>query len=419
MSSRSLRWARALRHRNYRLFIAGQGTSQIGTWLSKFATSWMAWALTGSPFLVGLVTFFNNAPTPLIAPFAGVLVDRMNRHRVVIVTQMLAALQSAALAAFAFTGTMTVWHLIFLGAAQGVINAFDMPARQSFLREMIDDRADLPNAIALNSSMVNAAKLIGPAIAAVLVGLVGEAWCFTIDAISYVAVIGSLFAMRITKAPAVARGGRVLADMADGFRYAMSVPLVRAVLVMLAITSVLAGAYTTLLPVIAAEHLHGGPYTLGILMSAAGLGALSGALYLASRTTVLGLGRLIGLVSLGIGMIALELASSTAIAAILLFGIGMCLMLQMAATNTIVQTVTPPDKLGRVMSLYLVAFTGGTPLGAIIEGSIASHIGAVHTFALAGFVCVVAALWFQRALPNLRAVTRPLYIQLGILRDHA
>jgi MFS family permease len=418
-STGPLRLARALRHRNYRLFIAGQGTSQIGTWLSKFATSWMAWELTGSPFMLGLVTFFNNAPTPLIAPFAGVLVDRMNRHRVVITTQILAAIQSALLAAFAFTGTMTVWHLILLGAAQGVINAFDMPARQSFLREMIDDPADLPNAIALNSSMVNAAKLIGPAIAAVLVGLVGEAWCFTIDAASYVAVIGSLYAMQITRKPAVARTGRVLADMADGVRYAASVPLVRSVLIMLAITSVLGGAYTTLLPIVAAKHLHGGPYTLGILMSAAGFGALFGALYLASRTTIVGLGRVIGRVTvgLGVGMIALELARSTAVAAVLLFAMGMCLMIQMAATNTIVQTITPPDKLGRVMSLYLVAFTGGTPLGAVIEGSAASHIGAIHTFALAGLICVVAGLMFQRALPQLRAQTRPLYVQLGILRD--
>lgn len=421
MSSRSLRWARALRHRNYRLFIAGQGTSQIGTWLSKFATSWMAWQLTGSAFMVGLVTFFNNAPTPIIAPFAGVLVDRMNRHRVVITTQILAALQSAALGAFAFTGTMTVWHLIALGAAQGVINAFDMPARQSFLREMIDDPTDLPNAIALNSSMVNAARLIGPAIAAVLVGLVGEAWCFTIDAISYIAVIGSLLAMRITRVVPVARRGRVLADMADGFHYAMSVPLVRSVIAMLAVTSVLAGGYTSLLPVLAAKHLHGGPYTLGILMSAGGLGALSGALYLASRTTVLGLGRLIGLVTLGcgIGMMALELAPSTGLAAVFLFLIGMCLMIQMAATNTIVQTITPPDKLGRVMSLYLVAFTGGMPLGAALEGSAAEHIGAVHTFAVAGLLCAIAALWFQRSLPSLRAQTRPLYVQLGILRDSA
>jgi MFS family permease len=413
------RLARALRHRNYRLFILGQGTSQIGTWLSKFAVSWMAYRLTGSPFMLGLVTFFNNVPTPLIAPFAGVFVDRMNRHKVVIVTQVLALVQSAALAVFAFTGTINVWHLMWLGAAQGVINAFDMPARQSFLREMIDDPADLPNAIAINSSMVNGARLIGPAIAAVLVGLVGEAWCFTIDAISYVAVIASLLAMSIKPRAIQARTGRVVADIVDGVRYAMSVPLVRSVLFMLAVSSVLAGAYSTLLPVVAASTLHGGPYTLGILMSSAGLGALCGALYLASRSSVLGLGRVIGRTTLGmgIGLVALELATRTWIAAPILFAIGACLMIQMAATNTIVQTITPPDKLGRVMSLYLVAFTAGTPLGSIIEGSLASHIGPLHTFMLAGVGCIAAALWFQRELPHLRAQTRPLYVQLGILES--
>jgi MFS family permease len=337
----------------------------------------------------------------------------------VIVTQVLALVQSAALAVFAFTGTINVWHLMWLGAAQGVINAFDMPARQSFLREMIDDPADLPNAIAINSSMVNGARLIGPAIAAVLVGLVGEAWCFTIDAISYVAVIASLLAMSIKPRAIQARTGRVVADIVDGVRYATSVPLVRSVLFMLAVSSVLAGAYSTLLPVVAASTLHGGPYTLGILMSSAGLGALCGALYLASRSSVLGLGRVIGRTTLGmgIGLVALELATRTWIAAPILFAIGACLMIQMAATNTIVQTITPPDKLGRVMSLYLVAFTAGTPLGSIIEGSLASHIGPLHTFMLAGVGCIAAALWFQRELPHLRAQTRPLYVQLGILES--
>ncbi|HSD88917.1 MAG TPA: MFS transporter [Kofleriaceae bacterium] len=418
--ARTWRVARALRHRNYRLFFLGQGTSQIGTWLSKFATSWMAYRLTGSPFMLGLVTFFNNAPTPLIAPFAGVFVDRRNRHRVIVATQCAAAVQSATLAAFAFTGTMTVWHLMWLGAAQGVINAFDMPARQSFLREMIDDPTDLPNAIALNSSMVNSAKLIGPAIAAVLVGLVGEAWCFAIDAASYLAVIGSLLAMTVTPRPMTPRTGRVIADIVDGVRYAASVPIVRSVLILLAVTSVLGGAYTTLLPVIAGEHLHGGPGTLGVLMTAAGLGALSGALYLASRSTIVGLGRVIGITVLGLGagMIVLELATATWIAATMLYVVGASLMIQMAATNTIVQTVTPPDKLGRVMSLYLVAFTGGIPLGSLIEGSLASHIGAIHTFAIAGVVCLASGIWFMRSLPELRAQTRPLYVELGILEHH-
>jgi MFS family permease len=258
MRPRALHLGRALRHRNYRLFFAGQGTSLIGTWLTRFATNWMAYRLTGSPLILGLVVFCGHAPTVLIAPIAGVLVDRWDRHRVILLTQVAALLQSAALAAFALTGTMTVWHLMALGAVQGVINAFDMPARQSFLRQMIDDREDLPNAIALNSSMVNLAKLVGPAIAAVLVGAFGEGWCFAIDAVSYVAVVASLLAMRVPKLVAPPRGGHVFAQLADGVRYAASVPIVRAVLVLLALSSVVGGAYGSLLPVVAAQHLHGG-----------------------------------------------------------------------------------------------------------------------------------------------------------------
>jgi MFS family permease len=419
MASAGFRIGRALRHRNYRLFFAGQGISVIGTWLTKFATSWMAYRLTGSAFILGLVAFCNNAPTSLFAPIAGVLVDRWNRRRVIMLTQIAAMLQSAALAAFALTGLMTVWHLLALGIVQGVINAFDMPARQSFLREMIDDRADLPNAIALNSSMVNAAKLIGPVIAAALVGLVGEGWCFAIDAASYLAVIASLLAIRVQPQAPRARGGRVLAEMMDGLRYVIRLPLVRATLLLLAASSVLGGAYNSLMPVVADEALHGGPYTVGILMGAGGLGALTGALYLAHRTTIVGLGGVIARCAfgLGFGLAALELATSVWIAAPILFGVGMCLMIQMAATNTIVQTIVDQDKLGRVMSLYAVSFAGGMPIGAFLEGALASRIGAIHTFFLAGVICMGCALAFRRALPRLRAESRPLYIRLGLIEE--
>ncbi|HEY5937133.1 MAG TPA: MFS transporter [Kofleriaceae bacterium] len=414
-----IRLVRALRHRNYRLFVAGQSISLVGTWLTRFATIWMAYRLTGSPFVLGMVAFFGHAPTVVIAPIAGVLIDRWDRHRVLVLTQVAAMLQSAALAAFAFADAMTVWHLMALGAVQGVINGFDMPARQSFLRQMIDDPADLPNAIALNSSMVNLAKLAGPAIAAVLVAMVGEAWCFAIDAASYVAVVCSLLAIRVAKPPRRARTGHVWAELAEGVRYAGSVAIVRAVLILLAISSVLGGAYGSLLPAVAGEHLGGGPYTLGVLMSASGSGALCGALYLAHRTTVVGLGGVIARCAfvLGAGLAALELAPSVWLAAPILFVIGMALMIQLAATNTIVQTVVDPDKLGRVMSLYAVAFSGGMPLGAFLEGALASRIGAIHTFAIAGVGCMLSALVFYRALPELRIATRPLYIRLGLVAD--
>ncbi len=415
------RLGRALKHRNYRLYFAGQGISVLGTWLTRFATVWMAYDLTGSALVLGLVGFFGQAPSSILAPFAGVMVDRWNRHRTIIVTQIAAMLQSAALAFFAWTHTMTVWHLIVLGAVQAVINAFDMPARQSFLGQMIEDRADLPNAIALNSSMVNAARLIGPVVAAGLVAASGAEGCFTIDAASYLAVIGSLLAMRVQPRPAPARSRRVLADLAEGMRYVWQFPLVRAVLLLLASSSVLGGAYTTLLPVIAATTLHGGPHTLGILMGSAGCGALAGALYLASRTSVVGLAAVINRCALGLGagMVAMELASRVAIAVPLLFVIGMSMMMQMASTNTLIQSIVDDKMLGRVISLYAMSFFGGAPIGALLEGTLASQIGAIHTFAVAGVLCLAAGVVFAWALPGLRRVSRPHYVKLGLIQDPA
>lgn len=408
---------RALRHRNYRLFVAGQGISLIGTWVTRFAMTWMAYRMTGSPFVLGVVAFCSHAPIAMVAPIAGVLVDRWDRHRVLVITQVASMLQSATLAVFALTGLMEVWHLMVLGALKGVINGFDMPARQAFVRRMIDDPADLPNAIAINSSMVNLAKLLGPAIAATLVGLVGEGVCFAIDAGSYVAVVGSLLAMRVPEEPRRPRGGRLLAELGDGLRYVAGVPLVRALLVLLVGSSLLGGAYLSLLPVVAAEHLGGGPYTLGVLMGAGGTGALAGALFLANRSTVLGLGRIAGrcALSLGLALIALELAFTTWLAAPILFVVGASLMIQLASTNTVIQTLVDHDKLGRVMSIYAVALAGGMPVGAFLQGALATRIGAVHTFAVAGALCAASALAFLRALPRLRVASRPLYVKLGLI----
>jgi MFS family permease len=407
------RIGRALRHRNYRLFFLGQGISLVGTWLTRFATLLMVYQLTHSGKLLGLVAFFGQAPSSVLAPIAGVLVDRWDRHRVIVVTQIAAMLQSAALAFFAFTGLMTVWHLMVLGAVQAVINAFDMPARQSFLRQMIEDRADLPNAIALNSSMVNGARLLGPLIAAELFAFFGAGWCFAIDALSYVAVIASLLLMTVTKLPITVREGHVWREMKEGLRYVVTAPLVRAVLALLAATSVLGGAYTTLLPMIAR-----GPHALGILMAAAGLGALAGALYLASRSSILGLGGVIGRATLGLGtaLIGLRFASHIYIAAPLLFITGLSWMVQMASTNTIIQTVVDHDKLGRVMSLYAMAFFGGMPLGALLEGWLADQIGPLNTFMCAGIAVSSAGVLYLRALPAIRTASRPLYMRLGLIK---
>ncbi|HEY1814762.1 MAG TPA: MFS transporter [Kofleriaceae bacterium] len=414
----TFRVARALRHRNYRLFFAGQGISLVGTWLTRFAIPFETYELSGSVFKLGLVAFCSQAPTSIIAPLAGVLVDRWDRHRTIIVTQICAMLQSAALAAFALTGTLTVWHLMALGAVQAVINAFDMPARQSFVRQIVA-REDLANAIALNSSLVNAARLIGPVIAAVLVDLFGIGWCFGIDAASYLAVIGSLVAMQVTKQAPRVHTSRVLDDFREGLDYVKHVPMIRALLLSLAATSVLGGAYTSLLPAIANGTLHGGPHALGSLMAAAGAGALVGVLYLANRERVAGLERVaIGCAAgLGVGLIALEAVTSVAVAVPIMFVIGACLIVQWASSNTLVQTITHDDKMGRVMSLYAVAFFAGAPVGALLEGSLASVIGPIHTFAIAGAGCLVASATFARALPRLLATTRPRYIELGLIRE--
>ena len=397
------RLSRALRHRNYRLFFIGQGISLVGTWLTRFATAWLAYRLTHSGLILGLVSFFGQMPSALLSPIAGVLVDRWDRHRTIVVTQIAAMLQSAALAVFMFTGWMTVWHLLLLGAVQALINAFDMPARQSFLGRMIEDKADLPNAIALNSSMVNGARLIGPVFAAALVALFGEGWCFAIDSASYIAVIISLLMMNVPKVPLKARTSHVWAEMMEGVAYVAKLPIVRASLLLFAAISVLGGAYAVLLPMVAGKTLAGGPDTLGILMASAGCGALAGALYLASRATTHGLPTVIGYstTTLGIALCGLCFAPSVWVAAPLVFACGLGWMVQMASTNTIIQSTVDTSMLGRVMSLYGVAFFAGMPVGALLLGWLADQIGPMATFFCAGVAVLVGAGAYRVVLPKI------------------
>ncbi|MDB4965624.1 MAG: hypothetical protein JWN44_1313 [Myxococcales bacterium] len=413
---------RALRHRNYRLFFIGQGTSLIGTWLTRVAMSWLVYRLTGSTVLLGLVAFAGQLPTFLLAPLGGVLVDRWNRHRVLVVTQVLAMLQSGLLAFFALTHTVTIWHVLVLASVQGLINAFDTPARQSFVVEMIESRDDLPNAIALNSSMVNGARLIGPSVAGVLIAAVGEGWCFAIDAISYAAVIASLVAMRLRPtAPRAGERKHLFVELREGFRYAASYGPIRDILILLAVVSLTGMPYTVLMPVFASQVLHGGAHTLGFLMAASGIGALVGALWLAARTTVLGLGRVIVLSALlfGAGLVAFALSHWLALSLALMVIVGAGMMVQMAASNTVLQTVTDEDKRGRVMSLYTMAFFGMAPFGSLLAGWLGARIGAAATVAGGGVVTVVAGFLFARRLPALRAAARPVYQRLGILPEIA
>ncbi len=395
---------RALRHRNYRLFFAGQGVSLIGTWLTRVATSWLVYRLTGDAFLLGLAGFAGQIPTFVLAPLAGVLIDRWDRHRVLVVCQVLAMLQSSALAAFALDGSITVAHVLVLNVLQGLINAFDTPARQTFVVELIEDKGDLSNAIALNSSMVNFARLAGPAIAGVLIAAVGEGWCFAIDAISYAAVIASLLAMQVV--PRARRPVRALRhELGDGFRYVVGSPVIRAVLLLLAITSLMGLPYTVLMPMMAADVYGGGAATNGFLMSASGVGALAGAIFLARRASARGLGAIIPRAAIGFGaaLVVFALSPTVWLAAPLIVLAGFGMIVQMASSNTVIQTVVVEDMRGRVMSFFTMAFFGTTPFGSLLAGALADQIGAPATIAAGGGVCIVGGFLFLRVRATVAA----------------
>jgi MFS family permease len=408
---------RALRHRNYRLYFTGQSISLAGTWLTKVATAWLVYRLTGSAWLLGVVGFAGQIPTFLLAPLAGVLVDRWDRHRVLLATQSLAMVQSALLAALALGGVIQVWHVIVLNVFQGLVDAFDMPTRQSLIVRMVEDRTDLPNAIALNSSMVNGARLIGPAAAGVLIAAVGEGWCFFIDAVSYAAVLVSVLLMRLEKRPRAPRTTHVLSEMVEGFRYASGFAPMRALLLLLAVSGIAGRPFSVLLPVVAREVMHGGAGTLGVLQATAGTGALAGALYLASRTSVLGLGRVVmaSAALFGLGLVLFSRAHVLWLAMPLLFFAGTGMMVQTAASNTILQTIVAEDKRGRVMSMLAMSLFGTVPLGSLIAGALATSLGAENTILVGGAICIVAAVVFLRALPEVRRALSPACEPTGIL----
>ena len=408
---------RALRHRNYRLFFSGQTLSLVGTWITRIATSWLVYRLTGSVLLLGVVAFFGQIPTLILAPFSGVIVDRWNRHRILVVTQVLSMLQSFALAGLSFAGIITVTDVLLLQAAQGIINAFDTPARQSFVVEMVADRADLPNAIALNSSMVNLSRVIGPSIGGVIIAAVGEAWCFFIDGVSYIAVIASLIAMRVATRPPRTSEKEMLEDLIEGLRYVAQFPPVRSALILLALVSIMGMPYTVLMPAVATKVLHGDSHTLGFLMTASGCGALAGAFYLASRRTVLGLGRLIAIsaCAFGVGLLLFSLSRNLVLSLIVLPVAGGGMMVTMASTNTVLQTIVEERLRGRVMAFYGMAFLGTAPIGSLMAGVLADRLGPTGTIALGGVACIVVGIWFAVGLPKFRAHVRPIYIERGII----
>ena len=411
------RITRALRHRNYRLFFGGQSISLIGTWITRIATSWLVYRLTGSELLLGVVGFCSQIPMLVLSPFAGVLVDRWDRHRILVITQILSALQSAALAVLALMNVITVAEVIVLQLVQGMINSFDTPARQAFVVEMVEDRDDLPNAIALNSSMINASRIIGPSIGGVLIATLGEGWCFGADAISYIAVIASLLAMRRTRTQKADIDTRMLEELRTGWTYVSRFAPVRALLLIVALAGVAGMPYATLMPVIASKVLHGGAHTLGILMTASGIGALAGTLYLASRHTVVGLGKVIVAASIGLslGLIAFSFSRALWLSIVILPIVGAGMMVQAASANTILQTVVDERLRGRVMAFYSLAIMGMQPIGSLLSGVIAERIGAPMTIFYGALLCLAGALWLAVRRPMLAAHIRPIYIEKGII----
>jgi MFS family permease len=400
----------ALKHRNFQLFFSGQLISLTGTWMQTVAQSWLVYRLTGSSLLLGSVGFASQIPVFLMAPVGGMVADRMNRHRIVIATQTVSMILALVLATLTLTHTVKVWHIFLLAASMGVVNAFDIPGRQSFLVDMVG-REDLMNAIALNSSMFNGARVIGPAIAGILVVKIGEGWCFFANGISYIAVIVGLLLMKV-ECQRRSKSDSPLADIVEGFRWVSHTGPIRALLLLLGLVSLVGMPYTVLMPVFADRILHGGARGLGILMGFTGIGALLGALMLALRTGVKGLGRLVSICCAGFGvsLIAFSLSPHFWLSASLLIPVGFFIMLQMACSNTLIQAMVPDALRGRVMALYSMMFMGMAPFGALLGGALADRLGAPITVATGGLASIAGAIWFGRKLPVFRGEARQLII---------
>jgi MFS family permease len=412
---------RSFRHRNFRLFFIGQNISMIGTWMQRIAVGWLVYRLTNSAFLLGMVGFSSQIPTFLLAPVAGVLADRHSRHRILIFTQALAMVQALVLSFLVLSHLIEIWHVIVLSIVLGIINAFDMPTRQSFTLEMVEDKQDLSNAIALNSTMVNAARLLGPSAAGILIAAVGEGICFLINAISFVAVIISLLLMKIEQKNIEQRQLKIWQELKEGFQYAAGFAPIRDVLLIFALVNLVGMPYVVLMPVFAEGVLHGGPSLFGYLMGGVGMGAIGGAAYLASRKNVRGLiTRIpIAVILFGSALMAFSISRVTFLSLGLMVLTGIGQMVLMAGSNTLLQTMVDDDKRGRVMSFFTMAFMGATPVGSLIAGSLASQIGAPWTVFTGGICCIAGAFFFAKRLPALKKLTRPIYVKMGIIPEVA
>jgi MFS family permease len=412
---------RSLRHRNYRLFFSGQLISLVGTWMQQIAMSWLVYHLTNSALMLGLITFFSQIPSFFIAPFAGVFCDRWDKHKALIFTQTLAMLQALTIAILTLTGIVQVWHIIILSLSMGLINAFDMPIRQAFVVEMIEDRKDLGNAIALNSSIVNGARLFGPAIAGILVAALGEGVCFLINGVSFIAVIVALLFMKIKKTSAKYENKNIFLELREGFKYSFGFAPIRDVLILLAIVSLFGMPYSVLMPVFAKDIFKSGSDILGFLMASTGVGALVGGIFLANRKNSTGFGKIMAISTSIFGGALLFFSFSknlwVSFAILLFVGFGMITLI--ASANTFLQTITDDKMRGRVMSYFTMAFIGMSPFGSLISGAVAERIGAPYTVMISGIVIIICSILFFIRLPALRKLARPVYIKKGIIIEVA
>jgi len=410
---------RALHYRNYRLFFSGQGISLVGTWMQQIAISWLVYRLTDSAFLLGLIGFAGQIPTFLLAPVAGVFADRRDRRKLLVLTQTLAMSQAFVLALLTFTGHVAVWHLVSLSVFLGLVNALDIPVRQSFVVDLVENKEDLGNAIALNSVMFNGARLVGPSIAGLLISIVGEALCFFLNGLSFLAIVIALMAMKVPERTRTPETEPFFQGFKDGYRYTFGFAPIRYIILFLGLVSLMGTSYLVLMPVFARDILHGGAHTLGFLMGASGIGALIGAVHLASRKTVRGLGKLIVVASatFGAGLAVFSLSRYIPLSLAMMLFVGFGMIVHMASSNTILQTIVEEDKRGRMMSFYAMAFMGMAPFGSLLAGSLASVIGAPNTLAISGLACVAGSALFLTRLPLIRKLVRPIYVQMGIIKE--
>jgi MFS family permease len=410
---------RALYSRNFRLFVLGQLISLIGTWIQQVAMSWLIYRLSHSAFLLGMVAFLSNGPGFVIAPFAGILADRFNRHKILIVAQVLAMSQAFILAYLTLSGRIEVVHILFLSVLMGIVTGVEIPVRQVFVTDMLDNPNYLSNAISLNSSVFNGTRLVGPAIAGVAIASIGEGWCFFLNGLSYIAVAAALLSMRLKPRPVFDHKTGYLESIREGFTYVYRFPPMRIILTLVALISLVGLPYSALMPIFAKDILHGNERTLGYLMGAVGAGALTGAIHLASRPNVLGLVRLIpvALGCFGFSLIGFACSHVFWLSLLLAYGLGLGMIVQLASSNILLQTLADESMRGRVMSIYTMAFLGMTPFGSLVMGSVASHMGVSATLMVGGCLCILGATFFQIQLPQIRQMIHPIYVQKGIIKE--